>query len=148
MADMLQALTRGIGAMARRHNKRPLLRAAMASCALVAHADGAISFSERIRLDAILDTLDELKVFDPHEGVEMFVNFVDELRADPISGRQRALDAIKPFARDRHATELLMDICVSIAVADGPAYPAEVVAMDAVSRTLGLPSGRHISFIA
>ena len=81
-------------------------------------------------------------------GVDMFIDFVDGMRMNPEAGRRKALDAIKPFARDRHATELLMEICVAIAVADGPAYPEEVSAMDAVSRSLGLPSGRHVSCIA
>ena len=148
MADMLEALAREIRAMAGRHNNRPFLRAAMASCALVDHADGAINSSERVHLDAILDTLEELKTFDLQDGVEMFVNFVDELRTDTETGHQRALDAIKPFARDRHARKLLMDICGAIAVADGPAHPEEVLAMDAVSRIPELPSGRRISCIA
>lgn len=41
-----------------RNRTRPFLCAAMAGAALVATADGDVSFGERIRLDQILETLE------------------------------------------------------------------------------------------
>ena len=62
-----------------RHRNRPFLRAVMAACALVAAADGKVSLAERVRVDQILDTLEELRIFDPHEGVDLFNEFTDAI---------------------------------------------------------------------
>jgi len=42
---------------------------------MVATTDGKVSFAENVRIDQILQTLDRLKVFDPHEGVDIFAYF-------------------------------------------------------------------------
>ncbi|MBL6933265.1 MAG: tellurite resistance TerB family protein, partial [Rhodospirillales bacterium] len=93
-----------------RHENRPLLKCAMAACALVAEADGVVSFSERVCLDNILETLEALKIFNPHEGVNLFNGFVDDIRADPVKGRLKALKAISDVGPSRKTAELLMKV--------------------------------------
>ena len=58
-----------------RHRQLPFLEAVAAACALVATADGEVSFYERARLDVVVESLSELKLFDPHE----VVNAIDAL---------------------------------------------------------------------
>ena len=60
----------------------------MAACALIAISDGEITFSERIRVDQIVETLDALKVFDPHEAVDLFNDFTAAIRKSPKHGRE------------------------------------------------------------
>ena len=73
-----------------RLKNRAFLRATMAACALVAVADGRVTFSERVRVDQILETLEALRIFDPHEGVNLFNEFVDAIRAHPRDGHGHA----------------------------------------------------------
>ncbi len=44
-----------------RQKNRPFLEGVMAACAVVATSDGAVSFAEQVRVDQILQTLDQLK---------------------------------------------------------------------------------------
>ena len=72
-----------------RHRRRPFLEAAMAACALIASADDEVSFSERARMDAVLESLAELRIFDPHQAVDLFNARIEALQADREAGRQR-----------------------------------------------------------
>ena len=62
-----------------RHRNRPFLEAAMAACAVIATDDGTVSFAERVRVDQILETLDQLNIYDPHKGGDIFNEYVDEM---------------------------------------------------------------------
>ncbi len=98
-----------------RHRNRAFLRAAMASCALVATANGMFSLRERVRLDQVLETLDALKVFDPHEGVELFDEFVSALlesEADGVRLIHRAIDA--EVADEPEKAGLLIHLCLAV----------------------------------
>ena len=102
-----------------RHRNRPFLRASMAACALAAVADGAPSFSERIRVDQILETLEELRIFDPHEGVNLFNEFSRSILDSPREGRTRAMEAVKAVTGDPETAELLIRMCLATAEAKG-----------------------------
>lgn len=91
----------------------------MAAAALVAAADGAVSFSERVRVDQLLEHLDQLKVFDPHEAVDLFNGYVDGLRDSPEDGKAKALAAIAAISSDREAATLMVRIAAAISRADG-----------------------------
>ncbi len=104
-----------------RQRNLPFLRATMAACAMVASADGDVSFAERIRLDQILETLDRLKVFDPHEGVNLFNEFTDAILEHSEDGHKLAMDALLEGAPEAPTRELLIRICLAVSEADsGP----------------------------
>lgn len=102
-----------------RHRQRPFLEAAMAACALIASADDQVSFSERARMDAVLESLAELRIFDPHEAVDLFDKCVDALRSDREAGQTAAFAAIRRGAAAPGAARLLVRICVAMSLADG-----------------------------
>ncbi|MEQ8196340.1 MAG: TerB family tellurite resistance protein [Rhodospirillales bacterium] len=110
-----------------RHRNRPFLEAAMAACAMVATDDGTVSFAERVRVDQILETLDQLNIYDPHEGVDIFNEYVDEVRNSPKQGREEALKAIEAFAGEPESASLLIRICLAVAEADGKATLADQI---------------------
>ena len=119
MAKLLKGLRDGIRAELARHRNRPFLEAAMAASALVAAADGEISFSERQRMDQVLETLDDLRVFDVHQAVDLFNGFVDAMRDDMDEGVAKALKAVGRIAGNAEAMRLLVRICIAVARADG-----------------------------
>jgi len=113
-------------AQVRRHRNRPFLRAAMAACALVSVASGAVSLRKRVRLDQLLETLDVLQVFDPHEGVDLFNEWVETLRSAPEEGRRLALEAIdEELVREPEQAELLIRLCLAVSGRAGAVSPAE-----------------------
>lgn len=128
---------------AQRHRNRPFLRAAMAGCALVSMASGTVTLRERVRVDQVLETLEALQVYDPHEGVELFNEFVDMLHRSEQNGRKLALEAIDTeVAQEPEKAELLIRICQAvIEVEDGvPAQEQEQVA--SLCKRLGVPIER------
>ena len=113
MAGFLSTLTSVFREQLERNRNRPFLRATMAASALVAMADGRVTFPEQVRVDQILETLEALKVFDPHEGVNLFNGFADAIRESSKAGRDAAVRAIEPVARDPETAALILRICLA-----------------------------------
>ena len=119
MSGLLASLRNDYRLHMARHRNRPFLKAVMAACSLAAVADGEVSFSERMRLDQILQTLEELKVFDPHEAVDLFNDYSAAILASPEGGREKALKAVQAVTQDPDTAELLIRICLAVAEAKG-----------------------------
>jgi len=121
-----------------RHRQRPFLEAAMAACALIASADDEVSFSERARMDAVLESLAELRVFDPHAAVNLFDAEIEALQADREAGRAAAFETIRRGAAAEGAAELLVRICVAISLADGKFVSSERAMLGLICASLNL----------
>ncbi len=119
-----------------RHRHRPFLKASMAACALAAVADGAPTLSERIRVDQILETLEHLKIFDPHEGVDLFNEYSTALMESPVDGREKALDAVKAVSANPDEAALLVRMCLAVAEAKGQKCRTDQVEIEAVCKAL------------
>lgn len=128
----------------RQHNL-PFLRATMAACAMVASADGNVSFAKRVRLDQILETLDRLKVFDPHEGVDLFNEFTDLILEHSEEGHTMAMEAILKGAGDVQTRELLIRVCLAVsemnAGPDGRKAMADQIEIVTLCNKLGVDQG-------
>ena len=74
-----------------RYQNKGFLKAAMAVCALTALADGRVSLSGRYRIDAIIETMERLRIYDPHKAVAILDDFFDDLRSD----RERAASVLE-----------------------------------------------------
>ncbi len=121
-----------------RHRRRPFLEAVSAACALVATADGEVSFSERARLDAVIDSLSELRLFDPHEVVNAFDAHVETLSGADGNGRAELLEKVGAGNRADGAADLLLRISVAVSLADGRDSSAERAAIGEICDALGL----------
>ncbi len=119
---------------------RPFLEAAMAGAALVAGADGPVSFARRHALDRMLETVDALKSGDVHVSINIFNDFVDDLRDRPGQGIERALKALGAVAGDREFAEQVLRIGVAIARADGDPSAAVLERVRRLSAALGIAS--------
>ena len=109
----------------------------MAASALVAIADGKVSFSERHRIDQILQNLEELKIFDVHEAIDILNTHLDRLSTNPGTGKSHAMAAIRRIKDDPVAGRLLIKICVSISNADGEFAASEQSQVDEICEQLG-----------
>ncbi|MDZ7751605.1 MAG: TerB family tellurite resistance protein [Gammaproteobacteria bacterium] len=127
-----------------RHRNRPFLRGVMAAAALVASIHGQVTLGQRMRLDKVLETLNELKVFDPHEGVDLFDEYVQAILEDPPKGQTRALRDVKEVAaEDGEKAELLIRICLAISEADGGIDLAEQIEIVTLCSILGVDPSNH-----
>lgn len=121
-----------------RHRQRPFLEAVAAACALVATSDGDVSFSERARLDAVVESLSELRLFDPHEVVDAFDEHVAVLADDGAAGLDRMLKTIQAGTRKEGAADLLLRISVAMSLADGRDSADEHKVIDQICAALDL----------
>ncbi len=125
-----------------RHRNRAFLRAAMAACALVAMANGVVSLRERMRLDQVLETLDALKVFDPHEGVALFDEFVTALQESEQEGLRLIHAAIdEEVADEPEKAGLLIRLCLAVSENANGVPQAEQQRILALCGHLGLDPG-------
>lgn len=138
MASFLDGLTEMFRSRRERHRNMPFLKGAMAACALVAVADGKVSFSQRLRMDRIMETLEALQVFDPHEGVDLFNTHVEDILSDPKAGREKAVAAIQAVATDEETKQLILRICIAISQADGRISLVEQIEIVSLCSLLGI----------
>jgi tellurite resistance protein TerB len=131
---MLEALRQGMG----RHQRRAFWEATIAVCALVAAPDGKVSFATRVRIDHILDSLSDLKVFDTNAFVETFDRFVEEFRVSPTKARSRALEVARKGASDPDEAELLVRIAAAVAGTEAEAGQIDLEPVEVLCRELGV----------
>ena len=136
LRDLADAL---FGAAARRHKHRPLLEATMATSALIAYADGEVTFSERTQIDRIVEGLDSLKDFDVHEAIDLFTDYTEALRDRPEAAHAKALAAVARIRDDEEAAALIVRIAMAISGADGEVSEPERASLSEICGVLGLP---------
>ena len=121
-----------------RFRNRQFLDAAMAATALVAMADGEVSLPEQVTLDQVLETVQELRIYDPHAAVDIYRDHVDALAADSYAAREKILETVARLAGDEAAGNVLIHACVAIAKSDDDFSPPEQIAVRELCRALGL----------
>ena len=122
----------------KKKRNEPFLRAAMAACAMVSISDGHVYFCDRIRLDQIMTTLDKLKIFDPHEGVNLFNYYNDLIAKSPKVGHRKALAAVQDVASDGEIAELLIRLCLAISLSDGKTSLVEHIEIVSLCSLIGV----------
>jgi tellurite resistance protein TerB len=119
MTGFLGALKKQYRQQVERHHSLPFLKATMSACALVATADGEVSFTERVRVDQIVETLEELKIFDPHDAANLFRDYCDVILKSPKQGHESVLKDLEMAAGNPETAELLIRICLAVTEANG-----------------------------
>ena len=107
--------------LAKHHHKvrsRQFLEAAMGASAMLALADGEISFAELMARDYVLDHVKQLQVFDSNEAADLFRTYAETISSNPQIGKAIVLEAITQLSEDQELASLLLRICLVIAKAD------------------------------
>lgn len=131
---MLEALRQGRG----RHQRKAFWEATIAVCAFVASSEGKVSFATRLRIEHVLDSLPDLKVFDTNEFVELFDRFVEEFRVNPRKARARALDVVRKGAKYIDQAERLARIALAVADTETTADVVDLEPIKALCGELGV----------
>ena len=122
-----------------RFRNRQFLDATMAATALVATADGEVTFSELSALDSVLETVQDLQIYDPHVAVDIYRDFADEIGRNADAGKEAAITAVRKIAGDTDAAELVLRVAVAISKADGNFSPPEAAVITELCGILSLP---------
>lgn len=122
-----------------RFRNRQFLDAAMAAAALVATADGEVTFSELTALDDILETVTDLQIYDPHVAVDIYRDYADAIGADPETGRRDVFKAVRRVGENPEAAELIIRVAVAISRADGEFTAPEARMISELCGVLGVP---------
>ncbi len=117
---------------------RQFLEAAMGASAMLALADGEISFAELMARDYVLDHVKQLQIFDPNEASDLFCNYAEAISNNPQIGKANVLEATAQFSGDQELASLLLRICLVIAKADGNCSPSELEVINTFCDVLGL----------
>ena len=136
--SLFQKLVESLQLQGERLRNKRFLEASMAASALVATADGEVSFSERSAVDSVLDSVEALQVFDVHDAVDLFSDFVTAIQDDPEGGKTSAMDAVTAVAGDNEAAELVVRIGCAISRADGAFTPQEKAQVADIAASLGI----------
>ena len=130
--------------LAKHHQKvrsRQFLEAVMGASAMLALADGEISFAELMARDYVLDHVRELQVFDPNEAAELFRTYAETISIDPKKGKATVLEAITQLSGDEELASLLLRICVVIGKSDRDFSQQEHEVINTFCDVLGLEKG-------
>lgn len=138
MSGVIASLTGIFQDRLERQRNRPFLEGVMAACALVATTDGDVSFAEQVRVDQVLQTLDQLRIFDPHEGVDIFRKHSDAILENPELGHEEALEVIAKIANNPETGALLVRVCVAISEADGELSLADQIEIVSICTRFGI----------
>ncbi|MBT5180349.1 MAG: tellurite resistance TerB family protein, partial [Rhodospirillaceae bacterium] len=114
MAGFLSALKKSYATQMQRHQNKAFLNATMAACALVATADGRVTFSETVRVDQIVETLEQLRAFDPVEAADLFRDFCDAVLDNPKEGHNKLATILENMRGNQETAELLIRICLAV----------------------------------
>ncbi len=136
--SLLQKLVDSLQLKGERLRNKKFLEASMAASALVATADGEVSFSERSAVDSILASVEALQVFNVHDAVDLFSDFVEAICQDPAQGRTSALAAVSAVSGDDEAAELVVRIGCAISRADGAFTDSEKAQVAEIATNLGI----------
>ncbi|KAF0137517.1 MAG: tellurite resistance protein TerB [Rhodospirillaceae bacterium] len=126
-----------ISAEITKFKSKDLLEAMVASCAMVAYADGNVSSSEKQKMVGYLKRSDQLKVFDQNEVIRLFQKYVEQFEFDAAIGTGEVMQAIGKF-RGKPQAQLLVRVCCAIGAADGDFNEDERAVVRRMCTELGL----------
>ena len=83
----------------------------------------------------ILETIQELNIYDAHDAMDLYRDYLDELRDDPGATRDKIMQAVGRIEDNQHAARLLIRVCVAIGKADEDfSEPEKAVIMELCQR--------------
>ncbi len=147
MSNIIDSIKNLIPQHKKKLDQQEFVKAAMGACALLAVADGEVSFAELMARDYLLDNIRQLHLFDANTAADMFRNCTEALEKDYQLAKSQILQVIAKFAEDKELAPLLLRISRVIAYADRDLKPAEEKMMLELGEILHLDKREIFAFI-
>ncbi len=120
-SDFKASVNKGVS----KFKNRAFKSAAMAIAARIACADGKLEDSELAEAANTINSLDELKAFDPAELYSLFQEYCNKLNANKHLGRAVCDRAIAGLKGNNEACIMALGVALAVAYADGTFQPEE-----------------------
>jgi tellurite resistance protein TerB len=117
---------------------RAFMEATVASCALVAAADGTISAQEKQKMAGFMRNSDELKHFDMPDVIAFFEKVVGNFDFDAGIGKAEALKVIGRLRGNEEQARVMVRVACAIGASDGSFDEAEKAVVRTICKELGL----------
>lgn len=117
---------------------RTFMEATVASCALVAAADGTISAQEKQKMAGFMRNSDELKHFDMPDVIAFFEKVVGNFDFDAAIGRAEALKVIGRLRGNEEQARVMVRVACAIGASDGSFDETEKAVVRTICKELGL----------
>lgn len=117
---------------------RTFMEATVASCALVAAADGTISAQEKQKMAGFMRNSDELKHFDMPDVIAFFEKVVGNFDFDAGIGKAEALKVIGRLRGNEEQARVMVRVACAIGASDGDFDEAEKAVVRTICKELGL----------
>jgi len=117
---------------------RTFMEATVASCALVAAADGTISAQEKQKMAGFMRNSDELKHFDMPDVISFFEKVVGNFDFDAAIGKAEALKVIGRLRGNEEQARVMVRVACAIGASDGDFDEAEKSVVRTICKELGL----------
>ncbi|MCM3567987.1 TerD family protein [Neobacillus mesonae] len=128
-----------------RYKSQDVLDAVVASCALVAMADGYLDASERQKMMEFVHQSEELRVFDTNKVIQRFNLYVSRIENDRVIGRAEAFRALGKIRTKPEIPRLVARYCIAIGYADGTFDQNEKQTVIDICHELGLNPAEFLS---
>ncbi len=117
---------------------RTFMEATVASCALVAAADGTISSEEKQKMAGFIRNSDELKHFAMTDIIAFFEKVVGNFDFDAEIGRAEALKVIGRLRGNEEQARVMVRVACAIGASDGNFDANEKAVVRTICTELGL----------
>src|SRR5690554_3580750 len=140
-ANFLDSVKSGVSGLKQQVQKlknQKFLECTMASCVMVAYANGTVEQVEKKKLMAHIEHNDALSVFATNEVLACFQRWFALFEFDTDVATTKALSQIATLRGNDLAARTLIRICMSIGAADGDFDEREKDRVRAICRETGL----------
>ncbi len=138
LKDKAAEITTGLATEAQRYKNKDFHTAVVASCALIAYADGEVSADEKKKMAGFMQVNDAMKTFDVNTTIEIFNKFIQQMEFDLDIGRSEALTAIAKLSGKNAEARTVVRLACAIGAADGDFDNLEKAAVRSICNELSL----------
>ncbi|MGK7933167.1 MAG: TerB family tellurite resistance protein [Microcystaceae cyanobacterium] len=117
-----------------------LIEASLAAAALIASADGDISFAELMARDYITERLSELQSLEVGDAVETFRLYAEKLETYPDKTKQQIFKQVQTLSKDRELGIFLIRMGIVLAKADQEISDSEREILDELGEVINISS--------
>lgn len=127
-----------------RIKNKDVMEAVVASCTLVAYADGTISASEKTKMVGFLEHSECLKMYKTDEVIETFGKFSRKFEFDKDIGESEVFKKLAAITK-QDEKELIVRACIIIANSDGNFDESEKQVVRKICGQFGLNASTFLS---
>jgi tellurite resistance protein TerB len=101
-----------------KYRSKDFLEAIVASCAMVAYADGHVTSEEKQKMIGFMRTSEQLSVFNQNDIIKLFQKYSEKFEFDAGIGTGEVMRVVGKF-QGKPEAQLIIRVCCAIGMADG-----------------------------